>query len=63
MDDSCKATSPMVLATMQNDAVAQDVQAFNRRYPQAIHHGEDGYDEYMDRWDAIEKKKVDIQQH
>eukprot|EP00971_Amphidinium_carterae_P248784 4938349-Amphidinium_carterae.1 len=63
MDDSCKSTTPMVLATMQTDAVAADLLAFNRRYPQAIHHGEDGFDDYMDRWDAMEKKKADIQQH
>eukprot|EP00971_Amphidinium_carterae_P280410 5566867-Amphidinium_carterae.1 len=62
MDDSCQATTPMVLATMQRDAVATDLQMFNHRYPQAIRHGEDGYDEYMDQWDAMEKK-ADIQQH
>eukprot|EP00971_Amphidinium_carterae_P038622 759175-Amphidinium_carterae.1 len=47
----------------QTDAVAQDLQAFLPRYPQAIRHGEDGYDEYMDQWDQMEKKKADIQQH
>eukprot|EP00971_Amphidinium_carterae_P005266 105323-Amphidinium_carterae.1 len=42
---------------MQRDAVAQDLQRFNTRCPQAIHYGEDGYDEYLDRWEAMEKKK------
>eukprot|EP00971_Amphidinium_carterae_P006068 119615-Amphidinium_carterae.1 len=63
MDDSCKSTTPMVIATMQRDAVAADLQAFNQRYPQAIRHGDDGFDEYMDRWESMEKKKADIQQH
>eukprot|EP00971_Amphidinium_carterae_P295679 5872346-Amphidinium_carterae.1 len=63
MDDSSKSTTPIVLATMQRDAVANGLQAFNRPYPQAIRHGEDGYDEHMDQWDAMEKKKADIQQH
>eukprot|EP00971_Amphidinium_carterae_P200755 3983716-Amphidinium_carterae.1 len=57
MDDSCKSTTPMVLATMQRDAVAGDLLAFNRRYAQPIRQGEDGYDECMDQWEAMEKKK------
>eukprot|EP00971_Amphidinium_carterae_P249478 4951973-Amphidinium_carterae.1 len=48
---------------MQTDAVATDLQAFHRRFPQAIRHGEDGYDEYMDHWEQMEKKKANIQQH
>eukprot|EP00971_Amphidinium_carterae_P011252 221446-Amphidinium_carterae.1 len=63
MDDSCKSTTPMVIATMQRDAVAADLQAFHTRYPNQIRHGEDGYDEYMDRWEAMEQKKRDILQH
>eukprot|EP00971_Amphidinium_carterae_P016245 320370-Amphidinium_carterae.1 len=63
MDDSCKSTTAMVIATMQRDAVANNLQTFNHRYPQAIRHGEDGYDEYMDQWESMEKKKADIQQH
>eukprot|EP00971_Amphidinium_carterae_P302664 6014047-Amphidinium_carterae.1 len=63
MDDSCKSTVPMVIATMQRDAVAQDLQAYNARYPNRIQHGENGYDEYMDQWEAMEKKKGDILQH
>eukprot|EP00971_Amphidinium_carterae_P276537 5487818-Amphidinium_carterae.1 len=59
LDDSAKSTIPVVIATMQRDAVAQDLQRFNARYPQATHYGEDGYDEYADRWDAMEKKKAD----
>eukprot|EP00971_Amphidinium_carterae_P128356 2542691-Amphidinium_carterae.1 len=47
---------------MQRDAVAQDLQRFSARCPQAIHYGEDGYDEYADRWEAMEKKKADILQ-
>eukprot|EP00971_Amphidinium_carterae_P012962 255641-Amphidinium_carterae.1 len=42
----------MVIATMQRDAVAADLLAYHARYPNAIRHGEDGYEEYMDRWDA-----------
>eukprot|EP00971_Amphidinium_carterae_P059713 1181377-Amphidinium_carterae.1 len=43
--DSTKSQVPMVIATMQRDAVTQDLQRFNARYPQAIHnYGEDGYD-------------------
>eukprot|EP00971_Amphidinium_carterae_P230651 4577425-Amphidinium_carterae.1 len=53
----------MAIATMQRDAVANDLQAFNRRYPQQMRQGEDGYDEYMNLWEAMEKKKADIQQH
>eukprot|EP00971_Amphidinium_carterae_P291460 5786157-Amphidinium_carterae.1 len=56
MDDSCKSTIPMVIATMQRHAVAADLQAYHTRYPNPIRHGEDGYDEYMDRWDAMERK-------
>eukprot|EP00971_Amphidinium_carterae_P093973 1859621-Amphidinium_carterae.1 len=65
MDDSCKSQLPMVIATMQRDAVAQDLQSFNQRYPQPIRYGENHYDEYMDRWEAMEKKKkkADILQH
>eukprot|EP00971_Amphidinium_carterae_P316057 6282268-Amphidinium_carterae.1 len=63
MDDSCKSTIPMVIATMQRDAVAADLQSYHARYPNAIRHGEDGYDEYMDRWDSMERKKNDILQH
>eukprot|EP00971_Amphidinium_carterae_P289345 5744803-Amphidinium_carterae.1 len=62
LDDSSKSQIPVVIATMQRDAVAQDLQRFNAQYPQAIHHSEDGYDEYLDRWDAMEKKKADILQ-
>eukprot|EP00971_Amphidinium_carterae_P231123 4586700-Amphidinium_carterae.1 len=40
MDDSCKSPIPMVIATMQRDAVATDLQAFHQRYPQAIRYGE-----------------------
>eukprot|EP00971_Amphidinium_carterae_P348494 6490520-Amphidinium_carterae.4 len=54
LEDSTRSQVPMVIATMQRDAVANDLQGFNARYPHAIHHGEDGYDEYMDRWEAIE---------
>eukprot|EP00971_Amphidinium_carterae_P125187 2480551-Amphidinium_carterae.1 len=53
LDESTKSQVPMVIATMQRDAVAQDgqdLQRFNARYPQAIH-CEDGYDEYADRWE------------
>eukprot|EP00971_Amphidinium_carterae_P095476 1888940-Amphidinium_carterae.1 len=53
----------MVIATMQRDAVAADLLAFNQRYPQQIRYGEDHYDDYMDRWEAMEKKKADILQH
>eukprot|EP00971_Amphidinium_carterae_P032172 633361-Amphidinium_carterae.1 len=63
MDDSCKSPIPMVIATMQRDAVAADPQAFHQRYPQTIRYGEDNYDDYMDRWEAMENKKSDIQQH
>eukprot|EP00971_Amphidinium_carterae_P037320 733633-Amphidinium_carterae.1 len=62
MDDSCRSPTPMVIATMQRDAVANDLQAFNRRFPQPIRQGEDHYDEYMDQWEAMEKK-AGIQQH
>eukprot|EP00971_Amphidinium_carterae_P056995 1127060-Amphidinium_carterae.1 len=48
---------------MQRDAVAQDLQSFNQRYPQPIRYGEDHYDEYMDRWEAMDKKKAGILQH
>eukprot|EP00971_Amphidinium_carterae_P138050 2735894-Amphidinium_carterae.1 len=41
----------------QRDAVANDLQSFNARYPQPIHYGEDHYDDYMDRWEGMEKKK------
>eukprot|EP00971_Amphidinium_carterae_P047068 926844-Amphidinium_carterae.1 len=47
---------------MQRDAVANDLQSFNARYPQPLHYGEDHYDDYMDRWEAMEKKKADILQ-
>eukprot|EP00971_Amphidinium_carterae_P037616 739564-Amphidinium_carterae.1 len=47
---------------MQRDAVATDLQHFNARCPQPIHYGEDHYDEYMDRWEAMEKNKADILQ-
>eukprot|EP00971_Amphidinium_carterae_P189436 3760424-Amphidinium_carterae.2 len=50
----------MVVATMQRDAVANDLQRFNQRYPQAVNYGEDHYDDYMDRWEAMDKKKADI---
>eukprot|EP00971_Amphidinium_carterae_P086405 1709954-Amphidinium_carterae.1 len=62
LDESSRSQIPMVLATMQRDAVATDLQNFNRRYPQAKRHGEDGYDDYLDRWEAKEKKKADILQ-
>eukprot|EP00971_Amphidinium_carterae_P313663 6234156-Amphidinium_carterae.1 len=45
---------------MQRDAVANDLQSFNARYSgytQPIRYGEDHYDDYMDRWEAMEKKK------
>eukprot|EP00971_Amphidinium_carterae_P215146 4270273-Amphidinium_carterae.1 len=60
MEDRTRSQIPMVMSTMQRDAIANDLQGFNARYPPAIHHGEDGYDEYMDRWEAVEKKKADI---
>eukprot|EP00971_Amphidinium_carterae_P129995 2574835-Amphidinium_carterae.1 len=63
MDDSCKSPTPMVIATMQRDAFAADLQAYHARYPNPIRHGEDGYEEYMDGWDAMERKKNDILQH
>eukprot|EP00971_Amphidinium_carterae_P094102 1862349-Amphidinium_carterae.1 len=58
MDDSSRSQVPMVVATMQrDDAVAEDLRRFNQRYPQPINYGEDHYEDYMDRWEAIEKKK------
>eukprot|EP00971_Amphidinium_carterae_P173891 3446875-Amphidinium_carterae.1 len=60
MDDSCKSQVPMVMATMQRDAVAADLHSFNQRYPQPLRYGEDHYDDYMDRYEAMEKKKADI---
>eukprot|EP00971_Amphidinium_carterae_P196151 3892249-Amphidinium_carterae.1 len=45
---------------MQTDAVAEDLRRFNLRYPQAVNYGEDHYDDYMDRWEALENKKADI---
>eukprot|EP00971_Amphidinium_carterae_P214420 4255223-Amphidinium_carterae.1 len=36
MDDSTKSQVPMVVATMQRDAVANDLQRFNARYPQQV---------------------------
>eukprot|EP00971_Amphidinium_carterae_P227017 4502896-Amphidinium_carterae.1 len=59
-EDSTKSQVPMVFATMKRDTVAADLQNFDARYLQPIHYGEDHYDEYMDRWDAMEKKKSDI---
>eukprot|EP00971_Amphidinium_carterae_P093070 1842454-Amphidinium_carterae.1 len=38
LDDSAKSQIPMVIATMQKDAVAQDLQRFNAQYQQTIHH-------------------------
>eukprot|EP00971_Amphidinium_carterae_P310649 6172841-Amphidinium_carterae.1 len=36
MDDSTKSQVPMVIATMQRDSVADDLQRFNARYPQSL---------------------------
>eukprot|EP00971_Amphidinium_carterae_P280882 5576363-Amphidinium_carterae.1 len=60
MEESTRSQVPMVIATMQTDAVANYLRSFNARYPQAIKYGEDHYDDYMDRWEAMEKKKADI---
>eukprot|EP00971_Amphidinium_carterae_P175125 3471596-Amphidinium_carterae.2 len=60
MEESTRSQVPMVVATMQTDAVAKDLRRFNLRYPQPVNHGEDNYDDYMDRWEAMEKKKADI---
>eukprot|EP00971_Amphidinium_carterae_P290053 5759226-Amphidinium_carterae.1 len=62
LEDSVRSQVPMVIATMQRDAVANDLQSFNARCPQQIRYGEDHYDDYMDRWEAMEKKKADILQ-
>eukprot|EP00971_Amphidinium_carterae_P305038 6061365-Amphidinium_carterae.1 len=56
-EDSVRSQVPMVIATMQRDAVTTDLQSFNARYPQQIRYGEDSYDDYMDKWEAMEKKK------
>eukprot|EP00971_Amphidinium_carterae_P244545 4855670-Amphidinium_carterae.2 len=45
---------------MQRDAVADDLRRFNAKYPQPINYGEDHYEDYIDRWEAMEKKKSDI---
>eukprot|EP00971_Amphidinium_carterae_P030592 601647-Amphidinium_carterae.1 len=58
LEDSVRSQQvPMVIATMQTDAIAADLQAFNTRYQQQIRYGEDHYDDYMDRWETMEKKK------
>eukprot|EP00971_Amphidinium_carterae_P155637 3086260-Amphidinium_carterae.1 len=62
LEDCTRSQVLMVIATMQRDAVANDLQSFNARYPKPIHYGEDHYDDYMDRWEAMEKKKADILQ-
>eukprot|EP00971_Amphidinium_carterae_P131639 2607110-Amphidinium_carterae.1 len=36
LEDSVRSQVPMVIATMQRDAVATDLQSFNARYPQQI---------------------------
>eukprot|EP00971_Amphidinium_carterae_P230986 4583616-Amphidinium_carterae.1 len=48
LENSVRSQVPMVIATMQTDAVATDLQANNTRYPQQIRYGEDHYDDYMD---------------
>eukprot|EP00971_Amphidinium_carterae_P254016 5042764-Amphidinium_carterae.1 len=61
LEESTKSLVPlMVIATMQTDAAAEDLRRFNQRYPQAVNHGEDHSDDYMDRWEAMDKKKADI---
>eukprot|EP00971_Amphidinium_carterae_P269520 5346615-Amphidinium_carterae.1 len=60
MDDSTRSQVPMVVATMQRDAVADDLQRLNARYPQPVNHGNDAYEDYMDRLREIEKMKADI---
>eukprot|EP00971_Amphidinium_carterae_P011610 228535-Amphidinium_carterae.1 len=58
MGDSTKSQVPMVIATMQRDAVADDLQRFNARYPQQVNYGDDQYEDYIDRWEAMEQKKA-----
>eukprot|EP00971_Amphidinium_carterae_P028907 568601-Amphidinium_carterae.1 len=60
MEDSTKSQVPMVVATMQRDAVADDLQRFNQRYPHAVNYGDDHNEDYMDRWEVMEEKKADI---
>eukprot|EP00971_Amphidinium_carterae_P249023 4943080-Amphidinium_carterae.1 len=38
LEDSTRSQVPMVIATMQRDAVANDLQSFNARCPQPIHY-------------------------
>eukprot|EP00971_Amphidinium_carterae_P009081 179283-Amphidinium_carterae.3 len=52
MDDSTRSQVPMVVATMQRDTVADDLQRFNARYPQPVNHGDDNYEDYMEWTDG-----------
>eukprot|EP00971_Amphidinium_carterae_P299939 5958689-Amphidinium_carterae.1 len=50
---SCLTVHNIYIDDLWEDSVKSQVpMAFNARYPQAIHYGEDHYDDYIDRWDA-----------
>eukprot|EP00971_Amphidinium_carterae_P067990 1345642-Amphidinium_carterae.1 len=42
---------------MQRNAVANDLPRFHARYPQAPNRDDESYEDYMERWDNMEKKE------
>eukprot|EP00971_Amphidinium_carterae_P182758 3626708-Amphidinium_carterae.1 len=57
LEESTRSQVPMVIATMQRNAVADDLQRFNAPYLQAVNGDDDNYEDYVDRWEAMEKEE------